>query len=168
MKRIILLFVMVCMMGCLSVSAQNISRAEDIALGETKVITVPAPEGEVDEGTVYFQQEFLFTPEENGRYCFLMSYEEDTQNPYEVSLDVPGTYWEVDHGIEFEATAGETYQLCFQYPNHDGRYPQITFFLGTPGMEPIPQTTDLPFLLPLFCLILSATLLAAFKRYTII
>ena len=164
MKKLIIVALIFCMIGCISVSAQNISQSDTIFLGETKTITIPKPTGDVDPGIVYFQQEFLFTPEATGTYRLLMSYAEDTNNPYDVFLDVPGSYWELDNGIEFEATAGETYQLCFQYPTHDGRYPEITFFLGTPDMEPIPKTGDSYFLLPVICLLLSAGLLITTKK----
>ena len=165
MKKILIFLMIVCLMGCVGVSAQNIARTEKIALGETKTITIPAPEGEIDEGTVYFQQEFLFTPEESGTYRMLMSYEDDVASPYDVSLDVPGPYLKLDNGIEFEANAGETYRLCFQYPTHDGRYPEITFSLGSPDLETIPQTGDLHFLFPIVCLVLSAALLLAGKKH---
>ena len=66
MKKLLIVFVIACLMGCMSVSAQNIARTEDITLGETKTVTVPEPEGPVDEGMVYFQQEFLLTPESSG------------------------------------------------------------------------------------------------------
>ena len=58
MKKLLILLVILCMMGCMSVSAQNISRSDALALGETMEVTIPKPAGEVDEGTVYFQQEF--------------------------------------------------------------------------------------------------------------
>ena len=90
MRKLIILFMIAALMGCLSVSAQNPYRCDTIALGETKVITVPAPDGEIDEGTVYFQQEFTFTAEESGTYRMIMSYEDDPKNPYDVFLDVPG------------------------------------------------------------------------------
>ena len=168
MKKILIWLLIACLIGCVTVSAQNISRTEDIDLGETKIITIPKPDGEVDEGTVYFQQEFLFTPEESGTYRMLMSYEEDKENPYDVLLDIPGPYLPLDNGIEFEAIAGETYQLCFQYPQHDGRYPQFTFHLGT-NVEQIPKTFDRCLLLPGLCLVLSALLLVtAKKKYTTI
>jgi hypothetical protein len=168
MKKFLIWLLIACLIGCVTVSAQNISRTEDIALGETKIITIPKPDGEVDEGTVYFQQEFLFIPEESGTYRMLMSYKEDEANPYDVFLDIPGHYLQLDNGIEFEAIAGETYQLCFQYPNHDGRYPTITFHLGT-DVEEIPKTFDRCLLLPGLCLVLSALLLVtAKKKYTAI
>lgn len=164
MKKLLILFMIAALMGCLSVSAQNPYRCDTIALGETKVITVPAPDGEIDEGTVYFQQEFTFTAEESGTYRMIMSYEDDPKNPYDVFLDVPGSYLELEKGIEFEATAGETCQISFQYPTHDGRYPEITFSLEASGVETNPKTSDLYFLLPLFCLILSAGLLVVFQK----
>ena len=164
MKKFLIWLLIACLIGCVTVSAQNISRTEDIALGETKIITIPKPDGEVDEGTVYFQQEFLFIPEESGTYRMLMSYKEDEANPYDVFLDIPGPYLQLDNGIEFEATAGETCQISFQYPTHDGRYPEITFSLEAYGTQTNPQTSDLHFLLPLFCLILSAGLLVVFQK----
>ena len=103
MKKFLIWLLIACLIGCVTVSAQNISRTEDIALGETKIITIPKPDGEVDEGTVYFQQEFLFIPEESGTYRMLMSYKEDEANPYDVFLDIPGPYLQLDNGIEFEA-----------------------------------------------------------------
>ncbi len=164
MKKFVILIMIVALMGCLSVSAQNPQQSDTIAVGETKVITIPAPDGEIDEGTVYFQQEFLFTPKKSGTYRMLMAYDDDDVNPYEVFLDLPGSYLKLDNGIEFEAVAGETCQICFQYPTHDGRYPAFTFTLEEPGMEYNPQTNDLHFLLPMLCLILSAGLLVMFKK----
>ena len=65
MKKFLIWLLIACLIGCVTVSAQNISRTEDIALGETKIITIPKPDGEVDEGTVYFQQEFLLCANQN-------------------------------------------------------------------------------------------------------
>lgn len=163
MKKLVIVLSLFVLMGCINVSAQNPRWTDTISLGETKVITVPAPEGEIDEGTVYFQQEYLFTPEESGTYRMLMHYDEE-ETPYDVFLDVGGPYRQLDNGIEFDAEAGQTYSLCFQYPNHDGRYPEIAFFLGTPDMEPIPKTNDLYFLPPLLCLLLCAVLLTVSKK----
>ena len=158
MKKLMILLVIICMMGCIAASAENIHQVQNIGLGETAVITVPEPDGDVDPGTVYFTQEFSFTPEESGTYRFLMSYEEDEQKPYNVFLDVPGAYMEIENGIEFEATAGENYLLCFQYPDYDGRFPEITFYLTVPGAEEIPKTAD-ETLLPVLCMGLSMCIL---------
>lgn len=165
MKKLLFAFMIICLVMSLSISVLSVPPAEPIDLGETKTITIPEPKGEVDSTQVYFEKEFLFTPEQSGTYRFLMSYEEDEEKPYDVFLDVPGPYLKLDHGIEFEATAGENYLLCFQYPNHDGRYPQITFFLGTPDMKANPKTNDLCDLLPVFCLLMSAGLLVTFKKF---
>ena len=158
MKKLMIFLVIICMMGCIAASAENIHQTQSIDLGETAVITVPEPNGEVDKGTVYFTQEFSFTPEESGTYRFLMSYDEDEQKPYNVFLDVPGAYLEIKNGIEFEATAGETYLLCFQYPDYDGRFPEITFYLTVPGAEEIPKTAD-GTVLPVLWMGLSAVVL---------
>lgn len=169
MKKLIPLALILCLMLCsMSVHAENISRVEDISLYDTKVITVPQPEGEIDEGWVYFNQEFAFTPEEDGTYRMLMRYEEDAGQPYELTLDVPGSYRELENGIEFDAVAGEKYLLCFQYPTHDGRYPEITFYLGTAEAEDIPKTGDADLMIPAL-LMLSATALVCLlrKKYTV-
>lgn len=167
MKRIVIALMLLClMMSAMSVSAENISRIEDISLGQTKVVTVPQPEGEIDEGWVYFTQEFTFVPEQSGTYRFLVSYEEDEQTPYDFNVDVAGAYLELENGIEFDAIAGQTYHLGFQYPNHDGRYPEFTFYLGTADVEQIPETGDVSLLLPAGLLILAAAgiILTATKR----
>lgn len=130
------------LMGNMCVSAANIEQERSVSLGETCVITVPQPEGEIDEGQVYFQQEFLFVPQESGTYHFLISYDDDEQDPYDILLDVPGPYLELENGIEFDAVAGETFRLCFQYSNNDGRYPEFTFYLGTKDATQIPETGD--------------------------
>jgi hypothetical protein len=174
MKKLLIFLILACMvLSGISASAENISQTEDIILGEAKVITIPKPDGEIDEGWVYFNQEFTFIPEESGTYRLLMHYEEDEANPYDVHLDVPGSYLELENGIEFDAVAGESYQLCFQYPNHDGRYPRITFYLGTADTQEIPEsalpednpkTADAGMLLPLCCLLAATTTLVTMKR----
>lgn len=165
MKKLLALATILCiLLGGMSVYAENISRVEDISLFDTKVITVPQPEGEIDEGWVYFQQEFAFTPEEDGTYRFLMRYEEDEEKPYELTLDVTEVYQELENGIEFDAVAGETYLLCFQYPTHDGRYPEITFYLGTEDAESIPKTGDADLLAVSTLLVLSASALVCLLR----
>ncbi len=143
MKKLGILLTLLCLMGCLSVSAETICRTEAIDLGEVKVVTVPQPESEVDNTVVYFQQEFVFVPEESGTYWCRMYYEEDATKPYDVFMDISGSYMQLENGVEFEANAGESYAICFQYPNFDGRYPQITFWLteaGTEGEPPAPET----------------------------
>ena len=168
MKRIVIVLMLLClMMGTMSVSAENISRVENISLGQTKVVTVPQPEGEIDEGWVYFTQEFTFVPEQSGTYRFLVSYQEDEQNPYEFSVDVPGPYLKLENGIEFDAIAGETYQLSFQCPTHDGRYPEFTFYLGTSEVEVIPQTgdTDLFLFAGVMMLICAAALVVTKRKF---
>lgn len=165
MKKLLIALMLVALMGCICVSAQNPYISEEITLYENKTVTVPAPDGDVDQGMVYFKQEFLFTPEESGTYRLLMDYEEDEENPYPIHLDLPGAYLKLDNGIEFEATAGETYPLCFKYMNHDGRYPQFTFYLCTPDTEQIPQTRDLYFLAPMLCLVICMTFLVAVKKH---
>ena len=167
MKRIVIALLLLCMMGAMSVSAENISRVEDISLGQTKVVTVPQPEGEIDEGWVYFTQEFTFVPEQSGTYRFLVSYQEDEQNPYDFNVGVPGAYLDLENGIEFDAIAGETYMLSFQYPTHDGRYPEFTFYLGTSEVENIPQTgdTDLLLFAGVTMLICAATLVVTKRKY---
>ena len=114
----------------------NPRREDTIALNETKTVRVPEPTGAVDPGLVYFSQIFWFTPEESGRYRFLVDYVDDKSNPYNFSMDVAGAYWELENGCLFEAEAGETYELCFQYPNHDGRYPEFNFTVRN-AMNPI-------------------------------
>lgn len=143
MKKLFAILMLFCLMlSAMTVSAANIERLEPISLGQHKVVTIPAPTEPVDEGNVYFQQEFAFVPEVDGTYRFFMSYEEDPEDPYEIDLDVPGPYWERDYGIEFDAVAGEEYLLCFQYTNHDERYPQFTFYLGTDEVTQMPPLED--------------------------
>ena len=131
MKKFLLFLLIFCMLsGAVSVSAENYHLTESISLGETKIIPIPKPNGEVDEGWVYFTQEFIFVPEEDGTYRFLVAYEDDSKKPYDFSMGVAGAYRELENGCEFDAIAGETYELCFQYPIHDGRYPEFTFYLS--------------------------------------
>ena len=142
MKKFLLFLLIFCMLsGAVSVSAENYYLTESISLGETKIITIPKPNGEVDEGWVYFTQEFIFVPEEDGTYRFLVAYEDDSKKPYDFSMGVTTEYHELENGCEFNAIAGETYELDFQYNNHDGRYPTFTFYLGTQqaGMVPMPE-----------------------------
>lgn len=170
MKKLLAILMISCLLlGGMSVSAENFAWKDDIALGETKVITIPEPDGEVDEGWVYYDQYFIFAPETSGTYRFLVSYEEDPENPYEISMDVAafnyvedgieyvgGEYLELENGCEFEAVAGQHYELCFQYPTNDGRYPEFTFYLGTADAEDIPQTGDESVILLSGLLILAA------------
>ena len=51
-----------------------------------------------------------------------------------------GPYQQLKNGCEFEAVAGETYVLCFQYPIHDGRYPEFTFWVDTEDGAYVPET----------------------------
>ena len=140
MKKIWIFLVIFCMMaGSLRISAENYWLEDSISSGDTRVIAIPQPEGEIDPGMVYFTQEFTFVPEQDGTYRFLVSYEEDESEPYNIFMDVAGPYQQLKNGCEFEAVAGETYELCFQYPNHDGRYPEFTFYLGSESAERIPN-----------------------------
>ena len=158
MKKFLLFLLILCMLsGALSVSAENYYLTESISLFETKVVTIPKPNGEIDEGWVYFTQEFIFVPEEDGTYRFLVAYEDDSKKPYDFSMDVAGAYRELENGCEFDAIAGETYELSFQYNSHDGRYPSFTFFLGTqqagmvPMPEPLPEGPQLSDNILLYC-----------------
>ena len=133
MKKLWILLVVFCMLaGSITVHAENHHQNDTISCGETKVITIPKPKGEIDGDYVYFTQEFTFAAAEDGTYRFLVSYEEDESEPYVFSMDVfcPDGYQELENGCEFEGKAGETYELCFQYPIHDGRYPEFTFYLS--------------------------------------
>ena len=134
---------------------RTIELTDTSSAGETRVITIPQPEGEVDPNTIFFTQTFLFVPEENGTHMFLVAYEDDEENPYEIYMDVAGPYWELENGCSFECIAGETYELCFQYPNSDGRYPTFTFYVGTEAADLVPKTGDADILSALCTLILS-------------
>ena len=179
--KLFVILAMICLLcNCMFVSAENISRVEDISMGETKVITVPQPEGEVDEGYLYFTQLFIFTPEISGTYRFLTDYTQDETTPYDIFMDVVpfgftedgsrvyldnSGYLEVENGCEFEAQAGICYELCFQYPTHDGRYPEFRFYLESDDV-PIPKTADAGLLLPMGLMLFAAggILLATTKR----
>ena len=143
-KAAILLIVLCMMVGRVTVHAENFHVKDTIAFGETKTVTVPQPEGEIDSGSVYFTQEFTFTPEKDGTYHFLVRYEEDESKPYEIFMDVvcPGGYQVLLNGCAFDAVAGESYELCFQYPIHDGRYPEFTFYVGSEEAVVVPETDD--------------------------
>jgi hypothetical protein len=141
MKKLWIFLVIFCMMaGSLRISAENYWLEDSISSGDTRVIAIPQPEGEIDPGMVYFTQEFTFVPEQDGTYRFLVSYEEDESEPYNIFMDVAGPYQQLKNGCEFEAVAGETYVLCFQYPTHDGRYPEFTFWVDTADGTYVPET----------------------------
>ena len=142
MKKLFALLGVFCMLaGC---AAETHQETGTIGLNEHKQVTIPRPEGEIDEGWVYFTQEFTFVPEEDGTYRFLVSYKDERANPYDIYMDVSGAYRELENGCEFDAVAGESYVLCFQYPNHDGRYPKFTLYLGTGDTGQIPPHVFLP------------------------
>ena len=141
MRKFWIFLVILCLVtGSMTVSADNFDVRDTIAFGETKIVTIPKPEGEIDPGFVYFTQAFTFVPEEDGTYRFLIRYQEDGEKPYDIFMDVSGAYRELENGCEFDAIAGETYELCFQYPNHDGRYPEFTFYVGSEEAVVVPET----------------------------
>ncbi len=141
MKKCLLFLMIFCMLsGAFSVSAENYYLTDSIALEETRTITIPKPNGEIDEGLVYFTQAFTFVPEEGGTYRFLVDYQDDSEAPYDIYMDVTAPYRVLSNGCEFDAVAGQTYELCFQYPTHDGRYPEFTFYLGTLADAAVPET----------------------------
>ena len=145
MRKFWIFLVILCLVtGSMTVSAENFDVKDTIAFGEIKTVTVPQPEGEIDPGWVYFTQEFTFTPEKDGTYHFLVRYEEDESKPYEIFMDVvcPGGYQVLLNGCAFDAVAGESYELCFQYPIHDGRYPEFTFYVGSEEAVVVPETDD--------------------------
>ena len=160
MRKFWIFLVILCLVtGSMTVSAENFDVRDTIAFGETKIVTIPKPNGEVDEGWVYFTQEFTFVPEQDGTYRFMIRYEEDEANPYEIFMDVAGEYREIPNGCEFEGKAGETYELSFQYPTHDGRYPEFTFFVSSDDVQEVPQTGDPGLLLPALAFLLSGSAL---------
>ena len=139
MRKFWIFLVILCLVtGSMTVSAENFDVRDTIAFGETKIVTIPKPEGEIDPGVVYFTQAFTFVPEEDGTYRFLISYQEDGEKPYDIFMDVAGEYRALENGCEFEAAAGETCELCFQYPTHDGRYPTFIFYVGAADADVIP------------------------------
>ena len=161
MRKAVILLIVLCMAaGSVMVHAENFDVKDTIAFGQTRIVTIPKPEGEIDPGFVYFNQEFTFVPEEEGTYRFLVSYQEDEAKPYDIFMDVAGAYRELENGCEFDAVAGQTYDLCFQYPNHDGRYPTFTFYVGTADADVVPKTGEAGFLLPAVAAMLSAALAA--------
>ena len=112
-------------------------REDTISYGETKVFTVPQPEGEVDPELTYFTQDFVFVPEKTRTCRILFSYEEDESNPYRFSLvDYLHSNRPLRSGDEIEVFAGKPCRLRFQYPIHDGRYPEFTIRI-THNREPI-------------------------------
>ena len=161
MRKAVILLIVLCMAaGSVMVHAENFDVKDTIAFGQTRIVTIPKPEGEIDPGFVYFNQEFTFVPEEDGTYRFLVSYQEDEAKPYDIFMDVVGAYRELENGCEFDAVAGQTYDLCFQYPNHDGRYPTFTFYVGAADADVVPKTGEAGFLLPAVAAMLSAALAA--------
>ena len=161
MRKAVILLIVLCMAaGSVMVHAENFDVKDTIAFGQTRIVTIPKPEGEIDPGFVYFNQEFTFVPEEDGTYRFLVSYQEDEAKPYDIFMDVAGAYRELENGCEFDAVAGQTYDLCFQYPSHDGRYPTFTFYVGAADADVVPKTGEAGFLLPAVAAMLSAALAA--------
>jgi hypothetical protein len=79
-------------------------------------------------------------------------YTDDGSKEY---LDYSG-YLELKNGCEFDATAGIHYELCFQYPTHDGRYPEFTFYVGTAFDTQVPETGDTGLLLPAMLMLTAA------------
>jgi hypothetical protein len=143
MRKFWIFLVILCLVtGSMTASAENFDVRDTIAFGETKIVTIPKPEGEIDPGFVYFTQAFTFVPEEDGIYRFLISYREDGEKPYDIYMDVSGAYRELENGCEFDAIAGESYELCFQYPIHDGRYPEFTFYVGSEEAVVVPEIND--------------------------
>ena len=141
-KAVILLIVLCMAAGSVMVHAENFDVKDTIAFGQTRIVTIPKPEGEIDPAFIYFNQEFTFVPEEDGTYRFLVSYQEDEAKPYDIFMDVVGAYRELENGCEFDAVAGQTYNLCFQYPIHDGRYPTFTFYVGAADADVVPKTGE--------------------------
>lgn len=171
LRTLILVICLFFLMGNLCVSAANFEQERSLSLGETCVITIPQPEGEIDSGWVYFTQLFTFVPEEDGIYRFLVCYEDDPTTPYEIFMDVvPFCYTDagskvyldnngyriIKNGCEFDATAGIHYELMFQYPIHDGRYPTFTFYVGTVHDTQVPETGDTGLLLPAILMLTAA------------
>ena len=107
-KFVILLMIFCVLAGSASVYAENYYEKGTISCEEAVTIRVPQPEGEIDPGRVYFTQEFTFVPEQDGTYRFMIRYEEDEANPYEIFMDVAGEYREIPNGCEFEGKSGET------------------------------------------------------------
>ena len=174
MRKFLIVLTLFCLiLGAMHVSAANFEQEEAISYGESKVVTIPQPDGEVDEGYVYFTQLFVFTPEVSGTYRFLTDYEQDETTPYDIFMDVvpfryagdgskeylsDNGYLEVENGCESEAQAGVCCEVCFQYPTHDGRYPTFRFYLESDDV-PIPETGDTG--LALSAALLTATCAAA-------
>ena len=165
MRKFWIFLVILCLVtGSMTVSAENFDVRDTIAFGETKIVTIPKPEGEIDPGVVYFTQAFTFVPEEDGTYRFLISYQEDGEKPYDIFMDVAGEYRALENGCEFEAAAGETCELCFQYPTHDGRYPTFIFYVGAADADVIPKTGDPGMFLPAMGTALSLAVLVICGR----
>ena len=165
MRKFWIFLVILCLVtGSMTVSAENFDVKDTIAFGETKIVTIPKPEGEIDPGVVYFTQAFTFVPEEDGTYRFLIDYEEDKSKPYDIYMDVSGAYRELENGCEFDAVAGQTYYLCFQYPTHDGRYPTFIFYVGAADADVIPKTGDPGIFLPAMGAALSLAVLVICGR----
>ena len=98
MRKAVILLIVLCMAaGSVMVHAENFDVKDTIAFGQTRIVTVPKPEGEIDPGFVYFNQEFTFVPEEDGTYRFLVSYQEDEAKPYDIFMDVVGAYRELEN-----------------------------------------------------------------------
>jgi hypothetical protein len=151
MKKVLAILMLCCLMLCSTrVHAENFEWTEEIHRGEKKVITIPEPEGDIKNNWVYFTQYFIFEPEQSGTYQFLVSYEDDASDPYDIYMDISGYtivngekryitdegYWDIENGCEFEAREGFTYELMFQYNTYDGRNPEFTFYLLSKMTDP--------------------------------
>jgi hypothetical protein len=177
MKKILAVLVILClMMSSTSVFAENFEWTDDIAYGETKTITIPEPDGNIKNNWVYFTQYFIFTPEVDGTYRFMISYEEDESKPYDIFMDVAAFtmvngqkrycsddgYWEIKNGCEFEGKVGRSYELMFQYATYDGRHPEFTFYVESDDVPPEysenPKTGDTALLLPMGMMLMAAML----------
>ena len=89
MKKVLIFLCILCVMaGSVTAYAENFEYHDTISLGETKTITIPQPDGEIDPSFVYFIHLFTFVPEEDGTYRFLVSYEDDATKPYDIFMDV--------------------------------------------------------------------------------
>ena len=61
MKKLWIFLVIFCMMaGSLRISAENYWLEDSISSGDTRVIAIPQPEGEIDPDAVYFTKDFAF------------------------------------------------------------------------------------------------------------
>lgn len=110
-RRILSTILVLCMiLCCVSVTALA-ADSEIISLGESKIVTVPAFEGDYSEGKVTYS----FTPDESGSYVFAADYAVSDDLTHMIVLSAGDEENATFDMLVFEAEAGQTYELTAEY-----------------------------------------------------